>query len=66
MYKDIACKFDKSNSQKQMVKFIDPMLSSTHAFDDPNGSSSGFFKLTSVKKRKYWFSRLYLSDFLLW
>lgn len=53
MYKDIACKFDKSNSQKQMVKFIDPMLSSTHAFDDPNGSSSGFFKLTSVKKRKY-------------
>ena len=52
MYKDIACKFDKSNSSKQMVKFIDPMLSSTHAFDDPAGSRS-FFKLTSAKKRKY-------------
>lgn len=50
MYKKIATKFNDSNRSKQIVKFIDPYLSSIHAFDDPN-SSKYFYELTSARRR---------------
>lgn len=51
MYKEIACKFDsQDNRSKHMVKFIDPFLSSSHAFDDIE-SSKYFCRYTSARKK---------------